>query len=151
MLNGGFKNLPPDSWKPFGNGVRGCIGRPFAWQESLLIVAMASDPQLRLPCWGCADFNRSSKISIFDRTTQSTSLRSSRPSQSSPTTSTCTSLRGRDGITGPLWGPVPSEQKRRLSSWVRDQPMVRQSRRARSDSACTTVRERTLRPRYRHS
>jgi len=40
MLNGGFANLPPDSWKPFGNGVRGCIGRPFAWQESLLIVAM---------------------------------------------------------------------------------------------------------------
>jgi hypothetical protein len=40
MLNGGFKNLAPDSWKPFGNGVRGCIGRPFAWQEALLIVAM---------------------------------------------------------------------------------------------------------------
>jgi len=40
MLNGGFANLPPDSWKPFGNGIRGCIGRPFAWQESLLIVAM---------------------------------------------------------------------------------------------------------------
>jgi cytochrome P450/NADPH-cytochrome P450 reductase len=42
MLNGGFANLPPGSWKPFGNGVRGCIGRPFAWQESLLIVAMVS-------------------------------------------------------------------------------------------------------------
>jgi hypothetical protein len=40
MLNGGFANLPPDSWKPFGNGIRGCIGRPFAWQESRLVIAM---------------------------------------------------------------------------------------------------------------
>ncbi|KAK3687194.1 putative bifunctional P-450:NADPH-P450 reductase [Podospora appendiculata] len=30
----------PDSWKPFGNGMRGCIGRPFAWQEALLVMAM---------------------------------------------------------------------------------------------------------------
>lgn len=30
----------PDCWKPFGNGVRGCIGRDFAWQESLIAVAM---------------------------------------------------------------------------------------------------------------
>jgi cytochrome P450/NADPH-cytochrome P450 reductase len=40
MLNGGFENLPPNSWKPFGNGQRGCIGRPFAWQESLLAIAL---------------------------------------------------------------------------------------------------------------
>lgn len=30
----------PNSWKPFGNGMRACIGRPFAWQEALLVVAM---------------------------------------------------------------------------------------------------------------
>ena len=42
MLNGGFNGLPADAWKPFGNGMRGCIGRPFAWQESLLVVAMVS-------------------------------------------------------------------------------------------------------------
>ena len=30
----------PDCWKPFGNGMRACIGRPFAWQEALLVVAM---------------------------------------------------------------------------------------------------------------
>ncbi|CAI6257368.1 unnamed protein product [Periconia digitata] len=30
----------PDNWKPFGSGMRGCIGRPFAWQEALLVVAM---------------------------------------------------------------------------------------------------------------
>ena len=40
MLNGGFENLPPNAWKPFGNGQRGCIGRPFAWQESLLAIAL---------------------------------------------------------------------------------------------------------------
>ncbi|KAF5013400.1 hypothetical protein FDECE_588 [Fusarium decemcellulare] len=30
----------PDSWKPFGNGMRACIGRPFAWQEALLVMVM---------------------------------------------------------------------------------------------------------------
>jgi cytochrome P450/NADPH-cytochrome P450 reductase len=30
----------PNSWKPFGNGMRACIGRPFAWQESLLVMVM---------------------------------------------------------------------------------------------------------------
>jgi cytochrome P450/NADPH-cytochrome P450 reductase len=40
MLDGGYENLPPNAWKPFGNGQRGCIGRPFAWQESLLSIAL---------------------------------------------------------------------------------------------------------------
>jgi cytochrome P450 / NADPH-cytochrome P450 reductase len=40
MLDENFKQLPPDSWKPFGNGVRACIGRPFAWQEALLMTAL---------------------------------------------------------------------------------------------------------------
>ncbi|KAL9619781.1 MAG: hypothetical protein Q9160_005617 [Pyrenula sp. 1 TL-2023] len=35
-LNGEF----PNCWKPFGNGARACIGRPFAWQEALLVTAM---------------------------------------------------------------------------------------------------------------
>lgn len=26
--------------QPFGNGRRACIGRPFAWQEALLVTAM---------------------------------------------------------------------------------------------------------------
>lgn len=30
----------PNCWKPFGNGKRACIGRPFAWQEALLCMAM---------------------------------------------------------------------------------------------------------------
>ncbi|EFX05838.1 cytochrome p450 monooxygenase [Grosmannia clavigera kw1407] len=30
----------PNCWKPFGNGVRACIGRPFAWQESLITMAI---------------------------------------------------------------------------------------------------------------
>lgn len=39
MLDESFNKLPPHSWKPFGNGMRACIGRPFAWQEALLCMA----------------------------------------------------------------------------------------------------------------
>lgn len=38
MLDEEFKRLPPNAWKPFGNGKRGCIGRAFAWQEALLVI-----------------------------------------------------------------------------------------------------------------
>ncbi|KAI9154817.1 Bifunctional cytochrome P450/NADPH--P450 reductase [Paramyrothecium foliicola] len=40
MVDEEFDRLPPNAWKPFGNGARACIGRPFAWQEALLVVAM---------------------------------------------------------------------------------------------------------------
>lgn len=40
MLSDNFSKLPSASWKPFGNGARGCIGRPFAWQESILALAL---------------------------------------------------------------------------------------------------------------
>ncbi|KAI3154000.1 hypothetical protein CBS147325_1092 [Penicillium roqueforti] len=40
MLDENFDKLPKNAWKPFGNGMRGCIGRPFAWQEALLVVAI---------------------------------------------------------------------------------------------------------------
>jgi cytochrome P450/NADPH-cytochrome P450 reductase len=29
-----------DRYQPFGNGVRACIGRAFAWQEALMVMAM---------------------------------------------------------------------------------------------------------------
>jgi cytochrome P450/NADPH-cytochrome P450 reductase len=59
MLDENFERLSkkfPNSWKPFGNGMRGCIGRPFAWQEALLVVAIllqnfnfvAADPNYQL-------------------------------------------------------------------------------------------------------
>lgn len=58
MLDENFEKLPRNSWKvrshqniladpilidepqPFGNGMRGCIGRPFAWQEMLLVMSI---------------------------------------------------------------------------------------------------------------
>lgn len=43
MLDDNFAKLNeefPNCWKPFGNGKRACIGRPFAWQEALLAMAM---------------------------------------------------------------------------------------------------------------
>ena len=40
MLNGGFEALPPNSWKPFGHGVRACIGRGFAWQEATIAMTL---------------------------------------------------------------------------------------------------------------
>ena len=55
MLDEGFSTLPSAAWKvrsrkmslgpwltveqPFGNGVRACIGRAFAWQEALMVTA----------------------------------------------------------------------------------------------------------------
>jgi cytochrome P450/NADPH-cytochrome P450 reductase len=40
MYGENFTKLPPNSWKPFGNGARACIGRPFAWQEAVLALTM---------------------------------------------------------------------------------------------------------------
>ncbi|KAI0880913.1 bifunctional P-450:NADPH-P450 reductase [Annulohypoxylon maeteangense] len=40
MLDENFNKLPKNSWKPFGNGARACIGRPFAWQEAVLVMAI---------------------------------------------------------------------------------------------------------------
>ncbi|KAF6828429.1 bifunctional p-450-like protein [Colletotrichum plurivorum] len=43
MFDDNFNRLNkefPNSWKPFGNGMRACIGRPFAWQEALLVMVM---------------------------------------------------------------------------------------------------------------
>lgn len=37
---GAEARLPPNAWKPFGNGQRACIGRPFAMQEALLVLSM---------------------------------------------------------------------------------------------------------------
>ncbi|KAJ5817410.1 hypothetical protein N7447_009643 [Penicillium robsamsonii] len=56
MLEDNFSKLPANSWKPFGNGQRGCIGRAFAWQEAQLVVAsvlqtfdlVADDPSYEL-------------------------------------------------------------------------------------------------------
>ncbi len=50
------QQLPPNAWKPFGNGQRSCTGRGFALQEAVLFLAMllqrfeifAADPGYQL-------------------------------------------------------------------------------------------------------
>jgi cytochrome P450 len=36
------RNIPRFSYFPFGGGLRGCIGEPFAWQEGILLIATIS-------------------------------------------------------------------------------------------------------------
>ncbi|KAK3372491.1 cytochrome P450 [Podospora didyma] len=40
FLDGGWDRLPPNAWKPFGTGVRSCIGRYLAEQEIVICMAM---------------------------------------------------------------------------------------------------------------
>ncbi|RBQ80378.1 hypothetical protein FVER14953_12598 [Fusarium verticillioides] len=40
MADEHFNKLPKNAWKPFGNGMRGCIGREFAWQEAQIVTIM---------------------------------------------------------------------------------------------------------------
>jgi len=61
FLDGGFEALPPNAWRPFGFGMRGCIGRAFAEQEMLMVTALilqrfqiqSADPSYDLSKFPC--------------------------------------------------------------------------------------------------
>ncbi|KAF7296584.1 hypothetical protein HMN09_01065800 [Mycena chlorophos] len=40
MSDEAFAALPRNAWKPFGSGMRACIGRAFAWQEAQIVLAL---------------------------------------------------------------------------------------------------------------
>ena len=40
FLDGQWEKLPKNAWKPFGDGERACIGRQFAEQEMIMVVAL---------------------------------------------------------------------------------------------------------------
>ncbi|KAK3675030.1 hypothetical protein LTR78_004963 [Recurvomyces mirabilis] len=40
MMDDNFVRLPKGAWKPFGTGVRACIGRAFAWQEAQMVMGL---------------------------------------------------------------------------------------------------------------
>jgi cytochrome P450/NADPH-cytochrome P450 reductase len=51
MLEDNFQRLPKGAWKPFGTGVRACIGRAFAWQEAQMALALILQSEYRIfPC-----------------------------------------------------------------------------------------------------
>ena len=41
MLDENFEMLPKNAWKPFGNGMRACVGRSFSWQEAMITVTVS--------------------------------------------------------------------------------------------------------------
>ncbi|KAF7949340.1 uncharacterized protein EAE97_002849 [Botrytis byssoidea] len=52
MMGDNFKNLPSAAWKPFGSGVRACIGRAFAWisiSSSIKSPEKSTVPSSELP------------------------------------------------------------------------------------------------------
>ncbi|KAF7300615.1 hypothetical protein HMN09_00946700 [Mycena chlorophos] len=40
MTDEKFAALPKNAWKPFGSGMRACIGRGFAWQEAQIVLTL---------------------------------------------------------------------------------------------------------------
>jgi cytochrome P450/NADPH-cytochrome P450 reductase len=67
FLNGGFERLPPNAWKPFGDGMRSCIGRGFAEQEMIMTVAlMVQNFQVEMadPSYDLREYNDAREISL---------------------------------------------------------------------------------------
>ena len=107
-----MEKLPPNAWKPFGNGQRACIGRPFAMQEAQLLMSMIlqrfdlieEDPSYQLSVAETLTLKpHGFRIRVKRRGSSSFKLRSVVPAAAAkPVAPTVAAARAADGLATPL-------------------------------------------------
>jgi len=107
-----MEKLPPNAWKPFGNGQRACIGRPFAMQEAQLLMSMIlqrfdlieDDPSYQLSVAETLTLKpHGFRIRVKRRGSSSFKLRSVVPAAAAkPVAPTVAAARAADGLATPL-------------------------------------------------
>ncbi|MEO6747573.1 MAG: cytochrome P450 [Caldimonas sp.] len=107
-----MEKLPPNAWKPFGNGQRACIGRPFAMQEAQLLMSMIlqrfdlieEDPSYQLSVAETLTLKpHGFRIRVKRRGSSSFKLRSTVPAAAAkPVAPPVAAARAADGLATPL-------------------------------------------------